>query len=45
MISSVIREHHWSPLLIDDLYLDDQDHMGLKYWYDDIEAMIKEQKK
>lgn len=36
MIITVVREHHWPPHIIDNLFLDDQDYKGLEFWYNDI---------
>lgn len=41
MIRSVVREHHWTPETIDGLYLDDRDHHGLEYWYNDVSEVTK----
>lgn len=32
-IQSVVQEYHWTPNIIDELFLDDIDHHGLYYWY------------
>lgn len=45
MIKSVVREHKWIPEVIDKLFLDDYDHRGLLYWYNDIDEVNKELKK
>jgi len=45
MIKSVVREHHWPPYIIKELYLDNEDYQGLEYWYDDVIATIKDLKK
>jgi hypothetical protein len=42
MIKTVVREHHWSPEIIGDLFIDGQDYEGLEYWYDDIMEVITE---
>lgn len=36
MVKTLIRFHHWLPEKIDGLYLDDIDHFGIEYLYDDI---------
>ena len=36
MVRTVVREHHWSPTEIENLYLDDADFFGLMWWYNDI---------
>lgn len=36
MIKTVVREHHWTPAIIESLYLDDTDFLGLEYWYNDV---------
>jgi hypothetical protein len=43
-IKTVVREHHWSPDIIDDLYIDDKDHYGVEYWYNDVNEVITEMK-
>ena len=45
MVKTVVREHHWSPDIINGLYLDDIDRFGLEYWYNDIIECVKEIKK
>jgi len=45
MIRSVVREHHWTPQVINDLYLDSRDHRGLVYWYEDVKEVADELKK
>jgi hypothetical protein len=42
MIVSVVREHHWTPDVINGLYLDDADHFGLEFWYNDIKKVSEE---
>lgn len=31
-----MREHHWSPSIIDELFLDDADYRGALFVYNDI---------
>ncbi len=45
MISSLVREHHWSPDIIGDLFFDAEDHYGLVFWYDDLIQMHKDLEK
>lgn len=45
MIRSVVREHHWSPEAIENLYLDDTDFFALEYWYNDVQKVIEGLKK
>jgi hypothetical protein len=42
MIKTVARYHHWTPDVLNGLYLDDMDHFGLEYWYLDVLEVIKE---
>jgi hypothetical protein len=42
MIKSVVREHHWSPKQLGDLFLDSIDYLGLEYWYNDVLAVDQE---
>lgn len=44
MIKSVVREFHWTFLVIEQMYLDDEDYKGLEFWYNDIVAMSAELK-
>ncbi len=44
MMKSVVREHKWLPEIIDGLYLDDADHFGLEFWYNDVKQMNDELK-
>ncbi|KKN59924.1 hypothetical protein LCGC14_0536740 [marine sediment metagenome] len=45
MIKSVVREHHWPPNIIKNLYLDKEDYQGLEYWYDDVKEVNDNLKK
>jgi len=45
MLKSIVREHHWSPQYLSKMYLDDSDHRGLEYWYNDVLEVGKELKK
>jgi len=40
----VVREHHWQPQILSEMYLDDQDHRGVVFWYNDIVEVNKEMK-
>ena len=42
MIKTVARFHHWTPNVLNGLYLDDEDHFGLIYWYNDVLKVISE---
>jgi hypothetical protein len=44
MIITVIREHHWLPTEIGKLKLDDEDYLGLEFWYNDVITVINELK-
>ena len=44
MIISVVREFHWLPDKIGNLFLDDQDYNGLEFWYNDIIECTKKPK-
>jgi hypothetical protein len=41
-IKSIVREHHWGPVTIDRLFLDEEDHHGLWYLYKDVEQMHRD---
>ncbi len=45
MIKSVVREHHWPPHIIKELYLDNEDYQGLEYWYNDVKEVSDKLKK
>jgi len=45
MIKSVVRAHNWTIDYVDELYVDDEDSDGLKYWYDDVLAVSKSLRK
>jgi hypothetical protein len=45
MVKSIVREHKWSPSVIDNLYVDSLDYQGLIFWYEDVNEVIKELKK
>jgi hypothetical protein len=44
MIKTVVREHHWQPNEIGKLKLDNEDYLGLEYWYNDVMKVISEMK-
>jgi hypothetical protein len=44
MIKTVVREHHWCPDQIGKLKLDDEDYLGLEFWYNDVITVINELK-
>jgi len=45
MIKTVVREHHWTPNYVDDLYIDEVDYFGLGFWYNDVKECHDEIKK
>lgn len=44
MVKSVVREHKWTPQVINSLYLDDTDYFGLEWWYNDVCKVNEEMK-
>jgi len=44
MVKSVVREHHWSPEIIKELFHDNIDYLGLVYWYNDVCEVIDDVK-
>jgi hypothetical protein len=42
MVKTVMRAYPWTPDVIDKLYLDDKDHHGIGYLYEDILKSLKE---
>lgn len=45
MIKTVVRQYHWSPDIIGDLFIDDQDYKGLEFWHADAIEINSEMKK
>lgn len=45
MISSVARNYGWaSPLVLNEMFTDKLDHLGLEYWYNDAKDMQPKKK-
>jgi hypothetical protein len=44
MIISVVNEHHWTPDVIDALFINDRGYNSLGYWYDVIKAEVERRK-
>ncbi len=42
MIRSVVNHYKWSPQLVGDLFIDAEDYLGLEFWYNEVDRMIKE---
>lgn len=40
-----MRDMKWSPDIIGDLFIDNEDYEGLEFWYDDVVKRIEEMKK
>ena len=40
MIKTVVRFHHWLPFDVYKLFLDDDDALGLVYWFEDVEKEL-----
>jgi hypothetical protein len=36
MVKSCVREYHWPPSVIEEMYLDDIDYKGIEFWYNDL---------
>jgi hypothetical protein len=45
MMKTLVRDNNWTPQTLDELFLDDLDHHGLVFWYDDSVHVAKEIKK
>jgi hypothetical protein len=45
MIVTVVRQYSWTPTEIGRLYLDDEDYLGLEFWYNDVIKINSEMKK
>jgi hypothetical protein len=41
----VVLYFEWSPQVIAEMYCDDFDFQGLKYWYDEVKLIDKKLKK
>lgn len=44
MFISLAREHHWSPGILGDLFFDEEDYLGLRFWYNDLEEVNRQLK-
>lgn len=44
MVKSIIRGHHYSPSVVDELFLDEEDHWGIEWLYNDLSDEQKELK-
>jgi hypothetical protein len=42
MFSSLVREFHWPPSVLEGLFFDGEDYRGLFFWYNDIKEMHDE---
>jgi hypothetical protein len=45
MIKSVVREHHWSPAIVGDFYMEEESYHGLEFWYNDVKEVHDSLKK
>lgn len=41
---NVASYYKWDPFVINDLYLDELDHLGLFFWNSEVERISKEMK-
>ena len=45
MIKTVSRSFNWaSPFVIQEMYCDDEDFLGIEYWYNDVQDQHNELK-
>lgn len=42
MIKQIVLELKWLPNTIGSLFVDNQDYLGLEYWYDAVQKMLRE---
>lgn len=42
MVTSVVGHYKWSPFVIGDLFIDAEDELGLEFWYNEVDRMVKE---
>lgn len=45
MVKSIIREYHWTPKDIDNLFFDDDDYHGIFYIFNDLVEANEQVKK
>jgi len=45
MFASLTREHHWPPSVLEGLFFDGEDYLGLQFWFDDLIESHEELKK
>lgn len=45
MFVSLVREYKWPPSVLEGLFFDGEDYLGLYYWYDDLKEVHAELKK
>lgn len=39
MFVSLVREYHWPPSVLEGLFFDREDYMGLVFWYEDLKEV------
>jgi hypothetical protein len=44
MVLTLIRSYGWSPFVIEEMYLDAVDYLGIEMHYNDIDEQIKKNK-
>ncbi|NCX55601.1 MAG: hypothetical protein EBW87_00160 [Burkholderiaceae bacterium] len=42
IIKTIVRQYHWSPAQIGDLFFDREDYYGIMYWHDDAVEVNRE---
>lgn len=42
MLTTVVNHYKWSPFIIGDLFIDAEDELGLEFWYNEVDRMVKE---
>ncbi len=45
MIKQIVLELKWLPNTIGSLFIDDIDYLGLEYWHDAVQKMLKDLRK
>ncbi len=45
MFVSLVRENHWPPSVLEGLFFDREDYLGLIFWYEDLLEVNDELKK
>ncbi len=42
MVISIVGKYRWSPDIVGDLFFDNQDYLGLEFWYNQVAEESRE---